>query len=337
MSPPASGLAGPPPRNQDGVRRTEVLAALSLAIDLGLGQSMEHMLRSTLLGLRLAELLGVDQGSRGRLSYTSLLAWIACHADSFELAALFGDDIAFRRDYYLIDAHGLPMLSLMLQHTGSELPYWQRTARRSEFAATAMIAVRALIRSHCASAGALAGRVGLDADVAGILRHTFERWDGRGLPAGTSGVAIPLEMRIAHIADAAEVFLRAGGIDAARSMVRERSGTQFDPELAGLFYERAQELTQGLLELDPWPAVFAAAPKDAALTGVELDATLSAMGDFADLKSPWTAGHSRQVATLAAAAGEACGLQDAEVEALRRAGWTHDLGRLGVSNKIWDK
>ncbi len=322
---------------EPAARRGEMLAALSLAIDLGLGQPMEHMLRSTLLGLRIAAALGIPEQGRGRIYYANLLAWIGCHADSHELAALFGDDIAFRADYYFIDAHGLPMLSLMLRHTGTGLPRVQRTVRRTQFAATATSAVRALISSHCLSAGRLADRVGLDAGLPGILRHTFERWDGRGLPAGVSGVDIPVEMRIAQLADTVEVFLRTAGLDAATGIVRERRGTQFDPALADMFCARAEELTEGLLDLDPWPAALAAVPAEAGLTGAELDAVLAAMGDFADLKSPWTAGHSRQVSKLAAQAAVHAGCSGAEVLAIRRAGWVHDLGRMGVSNSIWDK
>lgn len=298
---------------------------------------MEHMLRATLLGLRMAELLDIDQAGRDRIYYANQLAWIGCHADSFELAALFGDDIAFRSDYYFIDAHGLPMLSLMLRHTGTELPRGQRAARRAQFAATANSAVRALIRSHCSSAGRLAERVGLDQGMPAILSHTFERWDGKGLPAGRSGVEIPLEMRIAQLADTAEVFLRTSGLEAAVGTVKERRGTQFDPRLADLFCAHAVELTAGLLDLDPWPAALSAAPDEAPLSGAGIDSILSAMGDFADLKSPFTAGHSRAVAVLAADAAGERGLPSDEVAVLRRAGWTHDLGRMGVSNGIWDK
>ncbi|WP_113718474.1 HD domain-containing phosphohydrolase [Arthrobacter dokdonensis] len=325
------------PRPPAAAGRAEVLAALSLAIDLGLGQPMEHMLRAMLLGMRMAEQLGIGQEARGRIYYASLLAWIGCHADSFELAARFGDDIGFRADYYLIDAQGLPMLSLMLRRTGTELPPLRRAARRSRFVATANTAVRDLIRSHCVSAGQLATRVGLDPGLPAILGHAFERWDGKGLPAGRSGVEIPLEMRIAQLADTAEVFLRTAGAEAAVAMVRQRRGTQFDPELADLFCGHGAELTAGLLDGDPWPAALAAAPRDAALSEADMDAVLAAMGDFADLKSPWTAGHSRAVAFHAAAAAAECGLPDVDVGLLRRAGWVHDLGRMGVSNAIWDK
>lgn len=298
---------------------------------------MEHMLRATLLGLRMAEALGIDPPGRGRIYYANLIAWIGCHADSHELAGLFGDDISFRADYYFIDAHGLPMLSLMLRHTGADLPRVARTLGQARFTATAHTAVRELIRSHCTSAGRLACRVGLDGDMPAILSNTFERWDGLGLPAGRKGPEIPLEMRIAQLADTAEVFLRTAGLDAAVATVGERRGTQFDPVLADVFCARAAELTDGLLDLDPWPAALAAAPVEAGLGQEALDGVLAALGDFADLKSPWTAGHSRQVAALAAGAAQQLGCAAPEVAAVRRAGWVHDLGRMGVSNGLWDK
>lgn len=318
-------------------RRSEILAALSLAIDLGLGQPMEHMLRATVLGLRLAKELGIDEQTCGRIYYANQIAWIGCHADSPELAALFGDDIAFRADYYLVDASGLPMVTLMLKHTGTSLPPVRRALARTRFAATGRSSVRELISSHCISAGQLASRMGLDERMSTILRHTFERWDGKGLPSGRSGVEIPLEMRIAQLADTTEVFLRTAGTRAAVATVADRRGTQFDPWLADVFCTRATELAAGLLEDDPWAAALAAAPAEAALGEAELDRVLAALGEFADLKSPCTTGHSGAVAELAAAAATAQGCGPTEVVVARRAGWVHDLGRMGVSNAVWDK
>ncbi|ALV44926.1 LuxR family transcriptional regulator [Arthrobacter alpinus] len=320
-----------------GPTRPELLAALSLAIDLGLGQPMDHMLRATLLGMRIADLLDIGLASRERLYYANLLAWIGCHADSFELAALFGDDISFRSDYYQIDTHGLPMLSMVLHHTGTGMPRLRRTAQQTLFTATANTVMRELISSHCTSAGQLASRVGLETGIPEVLRHTFERWDGLGLPEGKAGFEIPLEMRIAQVADMAEVFIRTGGVDAALATMRARRGTQFDPGLVDLFCAHAADLTAGLFTADPWPAAIAAAPEAAELSGEELNRVLGAMGDFADLKSPWTAGHSRSLEALAAAAARERGLKPADVELLRRASWVHDLGRMGVSNGIWDK
>ena len=73
------------------------------------------------------------------------------------------------------------------------------------------------------------------------------------------------------------------------------------------------------------------------LTGAEFDAALEAIADFADVKSPYTIGHSRGVADLAGEAARVLGLGDQAATLVRRAGLVHDLGRLGVPNTIWDK
>jgi hypothetical protein len=87
-------------RGQQGVRLAELVAALSLATDLGLGQPMEHVLRSCRIALRLADELDVDDEERAVTYYTALLAWVCCHADAYEQAQWFGDDIALRAETY---------------------------------------------------------------------------------------------------------------------------------------------------------------------------------------------------------------------------------------------
>lgn len=316
-------------------RRIEILAALSLAIDLGLGQPMEHMLRAALIGMRLSDLLGLDESTRQRVFYTNLLAWIGCHADSFELAALFGDDIGFRRAYYSIDARGLPLLNLLLRRTGAERDAPRRAIARSRFLLVARSIMLTTIRSHCASAVSLADRVGLDHGLSPILGCTFERWDGHGMPDGLRGDQIPLEMRVAHVADLGEIALRAGTPEHAAGNIRERSGTQFDPEVVEAFCGHVDEFATELDGADLWPLVIDQGGDHLRLSGPALDTVLTAIGDFADLKSPYTAGHSRAVSDLVCRAADAW--HPADAETLRRAGWLHDLGRLGVSNSIWDK
>lgn len=316
--------------------RAELLAALSLAIDLGLGQPMEHMLRSCALGVRIADRLGLDLPQRDRIFYATLLSWIGCHADSPELAGVFGDDIGFRADTYAVDQRGLGQLRFMLSHVAAGRPWSERAVRSLAFLATGRATMNRIIRSHCISAGELADHVGVDDAVAGLLGFAFERWDGAGLPNGASGEAIPLEMRIVHLCDTTEVFVHRHGVNAARIMVRERRGTQLDPDLADLFTSEADELTGGMLG-DAWNAALRSAPRDRAVDRAELTAILTAMGDFADLKSPYTVGHSRAVADLAEAAGRHAGLDEERRRDLRSAGLVHDLGRMGVSNAVWDK
>src|SRR6202007_1431361 len=68
-----------------------------------------------------------------------------------------------------------------------------------------------------------------------------------------------------------------------------------------------------------------------------VDGALRVIADFVDLKSPYTLGHAQAVSELTGAAGRQLGLPEEDLVVLRRAGLVHDLGRLGVSNAIWDK
>jgi HD-GYP domain-containing protein (c-di-GMP phosphodiesterase class II)/DNA-binding CsgD family transcriptional regulator len=127
-------------------------------------------------------------------------------------------------------------------------------------------------------------------------------------------------------------------VDAAVAVARERSGSQFDPELVEVFCADAPLLFSDLDSLTTWPAVIDAEPAlEIVLSDDELESALEAIADFTDLKSPWTIGHSRGVADLACAATEIYGVSDVDAKLVRRAGLVHDLGRLGVSNAIWDK
>ncbi len=108
------------------MRLAELVAAFSLAMDLGLGQPMEHVLRSWVIAARLGDHVGVDGDDRGALYYVATLTWVGCVADTPEVAAWFGDDIAFRRDGLEVDLAGLPMLGFVLRHVGSGRPALHR-------------------------------------------------------------------------------------------------------------------------------------------------------------------------------------------------------------------
>ncbi|MCW2560540.1 MAG: LuxR family transcriptional regulator [Mycobacterium sp.] len=318
------------------VSRTEVLAALSLAIDLGLGQPMDHMLRSAAIGTRLAERLGLSEPERGTVFYTGLVMWIGCHADSHEYARWFGDDIAMRHESHFIDWSGAPYRRFLVGNLGrgSTLPARAKLAARLFLDARGNLG--ALVQSHCLSAALLAEEIGLGADVCEALPYAYERWDGSGLPTAAAGSRIPVAMRVAQVADIAEVHHRAYGAQAAVAEVLRRSGKQFDPDVVAVFTEAADDLLRE--NEDGWSTAAALAPDPGeALDGPALDCLLRAMGDFVDLKCPFTLGHSRAVAELAENAGKRAGLPQDEVDILRRAGYVHDLGRIGVSNRVWEK
>jgi HD-GYP domain-containing protein (c-di-GMP phosphodiesterase class II) len=319
------------------VRRAEVLAALSISIDLGLGLPMEHVLRSSLLASMLCDQLELDQQQRETVYYTNLVLWIGCHADSHEFSRWFGDDLAMRAGSYELDWAGLPYLNYLIKHVGSGRPAAARTRLLLTLLLTPRARMSALIHSHCLSAGLMAERVGLDAQVRQAVEAGFERWDGGGLPAGRKGAEIPLATRVVQLAETCEVHQRNHGTSGALAMARQRSGSQFDPELVEVLL-RCRDRLNALPDQDVWARALELAPdRDLVLDGPELDSLLAAIGDFADLKCPFTVGHARAVAELAGAAATRVGLSPADADRVRRAGLVHDLGRMGVPNSVWEK
>jgi HD-GYP domain-containing protein (c-di-GMP phosphodiesterase class II) len=320
------------------VRLAELVASLSLATDLGLGQPMEHILRSCTLGLRIGEDVGLDESERAVVYYVALLAWLGCHADSHEQAAWFGDDIALRDDSHSLDPVGPALAGFILRHVGRGESPWRRARLLASLVGSGGSALAAMEMTHCLIAGQFAIRLGLGPDVRDCLQQVFERWDGKGAPAKLRGAQIALPARIVVLADILEVFRRLGGIDAAVEVARRRAGGQFDPGLAEHVCENAEALLGGIDDTIGWEAVIADEPAlTSPLSGVALDTALEAVADFADLKSPYTTGHSRGVAELAAGAARLVGLDETAAVELGRAGLLHDIGRLGVSNAIWDK
>jgi HD-GYP domain-containing protein (c-di-GMP phosphodiesterase class II) len=321
-----------------GLRLAELLAAFSLTTDLGLGQPMEHVLRSWLIARRLGDRLGLGAQARVSLYYVMMLAWVGCMADTAEVAAWFGDDIAFRADSYRVDFAGLPMMGFALSHAGAGAPFLHRLQLAANLVLTGGRAVEQGLMSHCLATTQMAGRLGLPAEVCEPLGQVFTRWDAKGVPEGVGGEQIASPVRLFHLADTVEVFHRAGGVAAAVEVARARRGKHFDPAMVDVFCATAGEVLADMDAMAECTALIEAEPGlRRQLTERELDSALEAMADFTDLRSPYRAGHSRGVAGLAASAAGLCGLPDQEVVAVRRAALVHDLGMHGVPASILDK
>jgi len=322
------------PVQQTEVRLAELVATISLGTDLGLGQPMEHVIRQTLIALRMAELLSLDESDRGVVYYSGLLAWVGCHTDAYEQAKWFGDDIALKRDGFLMPDPGPAQL---LGRLGAGRPVVERARLALAFVGAVRRHSMVELVNHWLAADELAQRLGLGVDVRQSLRESFERWDGKGA-FGARGEDIRLTSRLVYLADVVAVFHRSGGVDAAVAVARERSGTHFDPALVEVFCQQAPVLLSDLDSATNWDTVIGAEPALGKLVSDEMfGEALEAIGDFTDLKSPYTIGHSRGVADLAAEAAQTYGLPDGDVVMIRRAGLLHDFGRLGVSNAVWDK
>jgi HD domain len=173
-----------------------LLAVLSLGADLGMNQPMEHVLRQSLIALRLGELLGFDEAARAGLYHSSLIVWVGCHIDAYEQAKWFGDDLALKGDFRLIDATGAAPLKYVASHLGAGRPLLARARMGVRFVAGGHRDVDGMLANHWYAADTLARRLGLGQEVCDTIGQTFERWDGKGIPHGTKGEDLLLSARI---------------------------------------------------------------------------------------------------------------------------------------------
>ncbi len=321
-----------------GVNLAEMVASLSLATDLGLGQPEEHVLRQTVIATRLATLAGFDEDEQAATFYVSLLAWVGCIADSHELAHWFGDDRQIRVDSYQVDKAGLPMMRMMLSHVGAGSGPVRRMTILGRFLSRGFREAVDGFVTHCQTTGNIAEQLGIDDRVRRGLPQAFERWDGKGVPGELSGNQIEPAMRVVQIADDTEVFCRLGGPPAAVEMLLSRRGTEFDPTLVDLLVANADAVLGDLDAVDAWALVIEGCrPLDRTLADAELGSALEILADYGDLKSPWYLGHSRAVADLAGRAAAVAGLPSEDVVLVRRSALVHRLGAAGVSSGLWNK
>jgi HD-GYP domain-containing protein (c-di-GMP phosphodiesterase class II) len=320
-----------------GVRLNEVLAAVSMATDLGLGQPSEHMVRSACLSMRIGERLGLDTAQLATLYDVSLLTYVGCPVYGNEAAMLFGDDIDFRAGTYEVDLGAFSGMRYMVGRAGRGTSLPGRVFRAGQFMVTRGSGVVEQMANHCSAAGLFAEQLGLTPEVRTGIELSYARWDGKGVPGGLAGERLSLAARISHVADAFEVLERTAGFDEALDIVRSRSGTHFDPQVVAALDGISAELPHDTSEhsLDE---LLERAPVDRPpLTEDELDHALAAIGDFCDLRTPCFAGHARGTAELATGAAAVMQLSAAETTLLRRAAHVHDVGRFGVSATILDK
>jgi response regulator RpfG family c-di-GMP phosphodiesterase len=145
-------------------------------------------------------------------------------------------------------------------------------------------------------------------------------------------------MRLLHVARDISLFLSAAGADDARRVIERRTGAAYDPRLAEIALRNFDELLADLDETRMWEQVLEIEPfPQLWIGGDAVDAAFLAIAALTGLKSPWLREHSTAVAELAESAAWRLGLPAASVTLVRRAALATDLGRVGVSNAIWEK
>ena len=325
-------------QGDEQVRGAELVAALCLATDLGMAFPFEHGLHSTLIAMRLADRLGVDRENLSLTYYACLLAHSGCTTDAHVTPQVFGDSLTTRL-HPVVYGSGREVLSGLIRALPDPdragLVRVGQVARRLPRLAREQ---RPHLAAICEVAPMLADGLGLSASVQGLMAHLFERWDGHGPLSHAKGEQIPLAMRIVSVAVDVAFQRVLGGQERVVRLVRERAGHAFDPEVAACFVGDAERILTLDARASVWEETLACEPHPRlVLEGEALDRGLATMGNFADLISPSLAGHSAGVAELAAAAGRRCGIGEAGVIALRRAALVHDLGRVAVHPRIWQK
>jgi HD-GYP domain-containing protein (c-di-GMP phosphodiesterase class II) len=333
MADPNVTQAGEPAR----VSWPELMAAASLAADTGMGLPLETGLATCLVAVELGRRLGLDGAEMRRTHQLALLQHIGCTTANTEIAEVMGDELVMRTHASLLDfSDQRAMFRFLLAHVGRANPLRSRPAALARALAGGRRVTQAA-GNACEAAQLLGGRCGYLADSVGDLAFVYEHWDGSGFPTGAGGESIPVPVRVVAAASLAVNAERLMGAEAAMALVRSRSGHTLAPEVADGVTADGGAVLAPLRSRDSlWDRVVEApegitgAPNEA-----EVDDALSAFADFADLKSPFLAGHSPSVAKLASEAAHHAGLGEDDATALRRAGYVHDLGRVAVSSHVW--
>jgi HD-GYP domain-containing protein (c-di-GMP phosphodiesterase class II) len=303
-----------------------------------MGFPFEHGLHSTLIAMRLAERLGVDGEDVSRTYYACLLSHSGCTTDAHVTPEIFGGSLitTFHPVRYGSGREVLTGLIRALPDPESRgLLRAGQVARRLPRMAREM---RPHLTATCEVAGMLAAGLGLPESVEGLFAHRFERWDGWGPLGRAKGDEIALPMRIVHLAVDAAFQNLLGGEERVGRLARDRAGHAFDPELAGCLADHAREILAWDEHASVWEETLSCEPRPPLfLEGEALDRALAAIGNFADLISPYLAGHSAGVADLAESAAQRCRMDEAGIAALRQAALVHELGRVAVPSRIWQK
>jgi HD-GYP domain-containing protein (c-di-GMP phosphodiesterase class II) len=322
------------------LRVAELLGSLSLAMDLADGFALEKCLRTTVLASRLARIMGGTTEDQSAVFWGTLLRFLGCTAFAHEEGRFSaGDDITLRRTLAHVDF-------------GRPSDFVARAVRGIAAHAAPVARVRAVgslltrpneplrhARAQCEVGVAVAKTLQMPEAVTQVLWFRDERWDGRGPRKLGAEKALPWAARVADVADVAELFGWAGGVEASDQELQRRSGGQLDPSLAEACIESRAQLWAGLFESSVWDVFLACepAPLQTVEAGAPMTGLLGAFSRFADIASVYTLGHSERVASLARAACQALGLSDDECTLAQGAGYVHDLGRVAVPVGIWEK
>jgi putative nucleotidyltransferase with HDIG domain len=309
------------------VSLSEVLAAMSRALDLTEGQSVGHTVRTTIIGMRLAEELDLSAFDRVAL-YGALLLKDSGSSGQSRVEEVLS-----------ADKHEPTHLNGIAHFPGRAFSVFKTAGGLLGRSKPAPAQSRLLTRAERGESMAL--RMGFSTATADAIRHIDEHWDGTGIPDGRVGHEIPIFSRIILLAQTLDAFYTQRGLLSAMKMLRERSNQWFDPIVVRIARSWREDIDwwESLQSPDATAMAIAVEPQQHTRYVDErgLDEVARAFAEIIDAKSSYTYQHSTNVAKYARATAFELGFEKSDVSILNRAALLHDIGKLGVSSSILDK
>ena len=328
------------------VSLSEVISAMTFALDLTEGAIPGHSLRSCLLGMRIAEAMNIPEEMRTSLYYALQLKDTGCSNNAARVSQLVGgDDRAMKWTSKLTDwSRPLRTVKSLWPMVLPDRNVASRVVRLIHMGLTREKNNREMTQLRCERGAEIVRKLDMGEMAAEAVRRIDEMWDGSGHPGGLKGRDIPLLARLCSVAQNLDVFASEEGIEAAINVLRKRSGTWFDPQIVrvaeslhasgvlwvdGCVSDGVERTRAAVMDLDPG--------LHAKLVPERVDHICEAFASIVDAKSPFTYSHSIGVADVAVEMATEMGLPADRVQLVRRAALLHDIGKLFVPNTILDK
>jgi len=332
------------PGTPSTLKLSELIGALSYALDITEGQPPGHCLRCCWIGIHIGRRIGLPEAQLWELYYTLLLKDLGCSSNAARICELYlTDDLHFKRGYKTVGDSLPQVLGFVLKHTGLKAGLAERFRSVMTILRDGPEIARGLVATRCQRGAEIARLLRFPPGVANGIYSLDEHYNGNGKPARLAGEAIPVYARIALLAQVIDVFHTEGGSTAALAEARARSSQWFDPRLVAAFEDvaRSSAFWETLASPGIDAAVAALQPdgqgRQHALDDDYLDDIAAAFGQVVDAKSPYTSGHSERVALYTDMIAESLGLSGERRRWLKRGALLHDVGKLGVSNSVLDK
>jgi len=330
----------------NSISLSEIISALSYALDLTEGAVHGHALRSCLLGMRIAAEAKLPSDLTNSLYFALLLKDVGCSSNASRMCEILGGhERAVTAGVKLEGWAKKPsqVKGKVLRNNAVPGPT-ARVARIARIGVTQHWYNEAMIGLRCDRGASILGKLGMGEAAAQAVLSLEEHWDGSGYPDNAKREEIPLLARICAVAQHLDVFSSRRGVDKAIETLEQHSGTWFDPQFVGvavslhrrgalwancLSSDSHDDTRRAVLDLDEG--------SKHQLEGDRIDHICEAFADVVDAKSNFTFRHSMGVAEAAFGIATALHLSADRVQLVRRTALLHDIGKLSVSNSILDK